>query len=96
MWQAVGTCLLVTLMVAASSSEMSVNFYQMTECNILEDGHLHPWHRENLRSHLLYNSLLCAELCVTPCENIHVNLSGHKVHMSFNLKISSALKVTFF
>jgi hypothetical protein len=34
----------------ASSSETSVNFYQITRRNIPEDSHLHPRCRENLKS----------------------------------------------
>jgi hypothetical protein len=39
------------MMKAASTSEMSANFYQTTRRNILEDSHLHTRRRENLKSH---------------------------------------------
>jgi hypothetical protein len=37
---------------AASTSETSVNFYQATRRNNLEDSHLHTRRRENLISHM--------------------------------------------
>jgi hypothetical protein len=40
------------MMVAASASETSVNFYQTTQRNIPEDSHLRTHRRENLKSHL--------------------------------------------
>jgi hypothetical protein len=47
------TCgLLIALMMeAASTSETSVNFYQITRHNNPEDSHLHTRRRENLKSH---------------------------------------------
>jgi hypothetical protein len=39
------------MMEAASTSEMSVNFYQITQRNNPEDSHLHTRRRENLKSH---------------------------------------------
>jgi hypothetical protein len=39
------------MMEAASTSETSVNFYQATWRNNLEDSHLHTRRRENLKSH---------------------------------------------
>jgi hypothetical protein len=38
------------MMEAASTSEMSVNFYQITRHNNPEDSHLHTPCRENLKS----------------------------------------------
>jgi hypothetical protein len=38
-------------LLAASTSEMSVNFYQTTQRNSTEDSHLHTRRRENLKSH---------------------------------------------
>jgi hypothetical protein len=38
------------MMEAASTSEMSVNFYQTTQRYNPEDSHLHTHHRENLKS----------------------------------------------
>jgi hypothetical protein len=35
----------------ASSSETSVNIYQITQCYIPEDSHLYSRRRENLKSH---------------------------------------------
>jgi hypothetical protein len=40
------------MMKAVSISEMSVNFYQTTQRNIPEDGHVHTRRRENLKSHI--------------------------------------------
>jgi hypothetical protein len=40
------------MMEAVSSSETSVNIYQATRRNILEDSKLHNRRRENLNSHL--------------------------------------------
>jgi hypothetical protein len=42
------------MMEAASTSEMSVNFYQTTRRNNPEDSHLHTRRRENLKSHITY------------------------------------------
>jgi hypothetical protein len=39
------------MMEAVSISETSVNFYQTTRRNILEDGHIHTRRHENLISH---------------------------------------------
>jgi hypothetical protein len=39
------------MMEAASTAEMSVNFYQTTGRNNPEDSHIHTRHRENLKSH---------------------------------------------
>jgi hypothetical protein len=36
---------------AASTSETSVNFYQITRLNNQKHGHLHTRRRENLKSH---------------------------------------------
>jgi hypothetical protein len=36
---------------AVSSSEKLISIYQTTPRNILEDGHIHIHHRENLKSH---------------------------------------------
>jgi hypothetical protein len=41
------------MMEAASTFEMSVNFYQTTRRNIPDDSHLHTRRRENLKSHLV-------------------------------------------
>jgi hypothetical protein len=43
----------MALMEAASSTEMSVNFYQTTRLTIPEDSHLHTRRREDIKSHLL-------------------------------------------
>jgi hypothetical protein len=40
-------------MEAASTSEISVNFCQITRRNILEDSHLHNRRHQNLKSHKL-------------------------------------------
>jgi hypothetical protein len=42
---------LITLIMAASTSETSVNFYQATRRNNQEDSRLHTCRRENLKSH---------------------------------------------
>jgi hypothetical protein len=39
------------IMEAVSTSETSVNFYQISERNIPENSHLHNRRRENLKSH---------------------------------------------
>jgi hypothetical protein len=39
------------MMVAASTSETSVNFYQTTRRNIPEGSHFYTRRRENLKSH---------------------------------------------
>jgi hypothetical protein len=46
--------LIALMMVAASTSETSANFYQTTRCYNLEDSHLHTHHCENLKSYLDY------------------------------------------
>jgi hypothetical protein len=38
-------------MMAVSTSETPVNFYQTTQRNIPENSHLHTHRRENLKSH---------------------------------------------
>jgi hypothetical protein len=40
------------MMEAVSTSETSVNFYETTRRNILEDSHLHTHRHENLKSHI--------------------------------------------
>jgi hypothetical protein len=49
---------------AASTSEMSLNFYQTTQCNNPEDSHLHTCCHENLKSpkHQLISSSLSENL----------------------------------
>jgi hypothetical protein len=42
------------MMEAASTSEMMVNFYQITWRNNPEDSHLRTHCHENLKSHLFY------------------------------------------
>jgi hypothetical protein len=44
--------LIALMMEAVITSEMSVNFYQITRRNIPEDSHLHASRRENPKSHL--------------------------------------------
>jgi hypothetical protein len=39
------------MMAAVNSCETSVNIYQTTRRNILEDSHLHNRRRDNLKSH---------------------------------------------
>jgi hypothetical protein len=39
------------MMKAASTSETSVNFYQITRRNNPEDSHLHTRRRDNFKSH---------------------------------------------
>jgi hypothetical protein len=43
------------MMEAANTSETSVNFYQTTRRNNLEDSHLHTRRRDNLRSPITDN-----------------------------------------
>jgi hypothetical protein len=40
------------MMEAVHTSEMSVYFYETTECHITEGCHLHTYCFENLKSHL--------------------------------------------
>jgi hypothetical protein len=47
------THLITLMMEAASTYEMSVNFYQTTRHNNAEDSHLHTRHHENLKSNLV-------------------------------------------
>jgi gamma-glutamyl-gamma-aminobutyrate hydrolase PuuD len=60
------TAFVINLMTeAASISETSVSFYEATQRNIPDDGHLNTRSRENLKSHLiniLYESKLSTEL----------------------------------
>jgi hypothetical protein len=53
--------LFTLVMEAGSTSETSVNFYQTTRRNILEDSHLHTRRRESLKS-LLQN---CSDSCAS-------------------------------
>jgi hypothetical protein len=46
------------MMEAASTSEMSINFYQATQRNTPEDSHLHTHHHENLKSEIVILLLL--------------------------------------
>jgi hypothetical protein len=43
---------------AVSTSETSVNFYQITRYNNLEDSHVHSIRRENPKSHSLCDYLV--------------------------------------
>jgi hypothetical protein len=43
--------IIALMMEVASTSEMSVKFYQTTRRNNPEDSHLHTRRRENLKSH---------------------------------------------
>jgi hypothetical protein len=45
--------IIALMMVAVSSSETSVSFYQISRCNKPEDSHLHTRRRENLKSHIV-------------------------------------------
>jgi hypothetical protein len=64
-----GACCLhqALIMDTASTSETSVNFYQTTRRNNLEDSHLHIRRRENLKSHYhpVQNHLRSYLLCKT-------------------------------
>jgi hypothetical protein len=42
------------MLEALSTSETSVNFYEIARRNITEDCHLHTLRRENLKSHLVW------------------------------------------
>jgi hypothetical protein len=44
--------MIALMMEAASTSEMSANFYQTTRRNNPEDSHLHTRRRENISSHM--------------------------------------------
>jgi hypothetical protein len=43
--------IIALMMVAVSTSETSVNFYETTRRNVQEDSHLYTHRRENLKSH---------------------------------------------
>jgi hypothetical protein len=43
--------MIILMMEAASTSEVSGNFYQTTQCNSPEDIHFHIFCHENLKSH---------------------------------------------
>jgi hypothetical protein len=45
--------IIALMMLAVSTSEMSVSFYQTAWCNFLEDSHLLSCHCENLKSHVV-------------------------------------------
>jgi hypothetical protein len=45
------------VMEALSTSETSVDFYHTARRNIPEESHLHAHRRENLISHMIYESL---------------------------------------
>jgi hypothetical protein len=45
------------MMVAVSTFETSVSFYETTQGNVSEGNHLHTRYRENLKSHLLQSFL---------------------------------------
>jgi hypothetical protein len=45
--------MIALIMEAISTSETSVNFYQITRRNIPEDSHLHTRCRDNLKSHFV-------------------------------------------
>jgi hypothetical protein len=58
--------IIILMMEAISTSEMSVNFYQSTWCNIPEDNDLHTHCCENLKSHrenLIFRSACHIPLC---------------------------------
>jgi hypothetical protein len=60
--------IIAMMMEAASTSETSVNFYQMTRHNNQEVSHLHTHRHENLKSQIrkcLHNSKLNADKHVT-------------------------------
>jgi hypothetical protein len=52
------TASMITLMMAVSTFETSVNFYQTTRCNIPEDSHLHVL----LRSSIFVSNCRCEQL----------------------------------
>jgi hypothetical protein len=54
--------LIALMMEAASTSEMSVNFYQTTWRRNAEDSHLCTRRRENLKSQILFSNMDWTEL----------------------------------
>jgi hypothetical protein len=69
-----GCCAIITLMMeAASTSEMSVNFYQTTWRNNLEDSHLYTCRHENLKFHNTEKILIRMKrnLTMLMCESLH-------------------------
>jgi hypothetical protein len=59
------------MMEAASTSEISVNFYQITQPNNSEDSHLHTCRRQNLKAH----NLICKHTFFPVSLHIVVNAS---------------------
>jgi hypothetical protein len=65
------------MMEAISTSEMSLNLYQPTWCNIPEDSHLHNRRRENLKCHQVEQQLRsCRYLSATTEGNYEKGWSG--------------------
>jgi hypothetical protein len=74
---------IIALITAASTSEISVNFYQITLRNSPEDSHLHTRRRENLKSHD------GRVFCVITEQAMCVNISA------FEWPFPSAVNMTF-
>jgi hypothetical protein len=76
------------MMEAASTSETSTNFYQITRRINPEDSHLHTRRRENLKSHMLpvfsiYLTLHCACSVWTRefCRNLRGSCGQHSTFL---------------
>jgi hypothetical protein len=71
-------CLLITLMMTASTSEAWVNFYQTTR-NIPEDSHLHTRPRENLKS----SNTCCSYSCIGTFESLCIIFWSSNTFVTF-------------
>jgi hypothetical protein len=71
---------IIKIMQAASISETSVNFYQTTQRNNLEESNLYTRRHDNLKSHLEpWSSWPCSQKSVRPCfVSVESSLSYYK------------------
>jgi hypothetical protein len=56
--------IIILMMDAVSISEVLVNFYETTWCNIPEENHLHTLCPENLKTHLVLDSVCGPVSCL--------------------------------
>jgi hypothetical protein len=86
---------LIALMIeTAITSETTVNFYQTTQRNISEDGHLRTRRRENLKSYQnVYDHTETADVLVLP--HYGKISQGHGLALNFitYIKVISPLQV---
>jgi hypothetical protein len=79
------------MMEAVSTFETSVNFYQTTQRNNLEESHLHTHRRENLKSHVKSGRLLEKWRCIISIRirivyYMHGNVLAYRIN-KINLSI---------